>query len=236
MSGEESAAQRAERLRASWVANATAWTEAVRTQAIPSRRAGTDAAIVDAMARLPIGRVLDVGCGEGWLARVLADAGHAVAGIDASAPLIEAARGAAAGVGAAVPPHFAVCPFTELAGRGTALGGPFDAAVCNFALLDADVATALRAIHAVLVPGASLFIQTVHPLAAAGTAYEDGWREETFAGFGGDFLSSMPWYFRTLGSWVSELTGAGFQLRSVEEPRAAGQPLPLSLLLIATRG
>ena len=38
------------RLRDSWDANATAWTAAVREQRIPSRRAGTDAAIEQAAA------------------------------------------------------------------------------------------------------------------------------------------------------------------------------------------
>src|SRR6185503_19328267 len=76
----------------SWVANAEGWTAAVRARTIPSRRAGTDAAIVAALATVPPGRVLDVGCGEGWLARAAASLGHRVVGVDASAPLIERAR------------------------------------------------------------------------------------------------------------------------------------------------
>ena len=78
-----------------WNANAAAWTAAVRERAIPSRIAGTDQAIVDAVRAVRPARVLDVGCGEGWLARRLhAETGCAVIGIDGSAPLIAAARAA----------------------------------------------------------------------------------------------------------------------------------------------
>jgi len=56
----------------SWRNNAHAWTSAVREQRIDSRALVTDRAIVEAvLARAPRS-VLDIGCGEGWLARRLA--------------------------------------------------------------------------------------------------------------------------------------------------------------------
>jgi 2-polyprenyl-3-methyl-5-hydroxy-6-metoxy-1,4-benzoquinol methylase len=60
-----------EQLRLSWQANADAWTTAVRGQRIESRRLVTDAAILQtilALALAPL-RILDLGCGEGWLRR-----------------------------------------------------------------------------------------------------------------------------------------------------------------------
>jgi 2-polyprenyl-3-methyl-5-hydroxy-6-metoxy-1,4-benzoquinol methylase len=80
------------RLRRSWIANATAWREAVREQRIESRRLVTDAAVVSAVLAESPRRVLDLGCGEGWLGRALSGHGIAVTGVDGSAPLIEAAR------------------------------------------------------------------------------------------------------------------------------------------------
>ena len=59
----------------SWHPNADAWIDAVRSGSIGSRRRGTDAAVVAACAAQPGLRVLDVGCGEGWLARALAAQG-----------------------------------------------------------------------------------------------------------------------------------------------------------------
>ena len=54
-------------LAASWERNAANWTRVVREGLIPSRRAGTDAAILDAIAERAPRRLLDIGCGEGWL-------------------------------------------------------------------------------------------------------------------------------------------------------------------------
>lgn len=224
------------RLAASWVSNATAWTEVVQAGAIPSRRAGTDAAILRAAARLRAGRLLDVGCGEGWLARALAAAGHAVTGIDASAPLIDAARRASDAADPDRRPRFAALPYAALPAHLDTLGGPFAAAVCNFALLDDDLAGALAAVHTALVPGGTLLIQTVHPFTAlADGSYADGWREERFDAFGAAFPATMPWFYRTVGSWCAGVTAAGFALDGLEEPRADGHPLPLSLLITATR-
>ena len=220
------------RLAASWVDNADAWTSAVRTGAIPSRRAGTDDAILQAIARAPGGALLDVGCGEGWLARAISASGRQVVGIDASAPLVEAAQLAGTPGG----PRFETASYAELASVGADLGAPFMVAVCNFALLDDNLAQALTAIASVLEANGTLLIQTVHPFTACGDGrYADGWREETFDSFGGRFPSPMPWYFRTIGSWMTELHGAGFAVTSVAEPMAPDGMMPLSLLIAAQK-
>jgi 2-polyprenyl-3-methyl-5-hydroxy-6-metoxy-1,4-benzoquinol methylase len=82
---------REEQLRQSWNQNAVSWTNAVRCGQIPSRRSGTDAAILNAIYQFPNCRILDLGSGEGWLARVLNSRGYDVVGVDASALLVEEA-------------------------------------------------------------------------------------------------------------------------------------------------
>ena len=85
-----------------------------------------------------------------------------------------------------------------------------------------------------LVPGGALMIQTLHPWSVAGGEYQDGWREESFAGFNGDW-QPMPWYFRTLASWLNALDMAGLRLLSLQEPQHPQSAVPQSLLMVAER-
>ena len=88
----DSPEQYQKQLHQSWITNANAWTTAVREKHIASREQVTNQAIVQAILDLAPTRVLDVGCGEGWLCRTLAEKGLALTGIDGSPPLIDAAQ------------------------------------------------------------------------------------------------------------------------------------------------
>jgi 2-polyprenyl-3-methyl-5-hydroxy-6-metoxy-1,4-benzoquinol methylase len=221
------AADRSARMRQSWDSNAAAWTDAVRERRIASRRAGTDAAIVAAVLRTKPASVLDVGCGEGWLARSLA-AQCRVVGVDASEGLIASARNLGGGT-------FVAMTYDEIGARAAELGAPFDVAVCNFSLLEVELAPLLDALRGVLAPRGRLVIQTVHPWVACGSEpYADGWREETFASFGGGFTAPMPWYFRTPASWVDAIGASRFAIERIVEPVDADSGRPLSLLIEAT--
>ena len=213
-----------QRRQLSWRANAAAWTAVVREGRIASRRAGTDAAACSAVLRAEPKRVLDLGCGEGWLARALAAQGCEVVGVDASPELIAAARALGGG-------RFEVMDYAELNAPAAGLGGAFDVAVCNFSLLGEDIVPVLRAI-AGLIPTGSLVIQTVHPWTACGDApYRDGWRSETFDGFGGEFPAAMPWYFRTAGTWLRIIAESGYVIERWEEPLDPTSQRPLSLVM-----
>jgi 2-polyprenyl-3-methyl-5-hydroxy-6-metoxy-1,4-benzoquinol methylase len=220
--------ERLDQLRRSWIANAASWSAVVREQKIESRRVATDAAILEAVLALQPASVLDLGCGEGWLSRALASHGIAVTGVDASPELIRVAQQSG---GAA----FRALSYEQLVAEPMILGDPFDVIVANFSLLDEKLDALLQAIAALLRPQRALVIQTVHPVFAAGDAYRDGWRVETFASFEGDWPEPMPWYFRTLASWVRALVDAGFVLRELREPLHPERLQPLSLLLIAAR-
>lgn len=216
---------RSHELRASWRDNAEAWTAAVRGGAIESRRIATDAAILEAiLARRP-GRTLDLGCGEGWLVRALAGQCLAAVGIDGSAPLIEAAERAGGGT-------FLALDYADIVADPGRCGRGFDLAVANFALLDEAVAPLLRAVASLLTPDGAVLVQTVHPLNVA-APYADGWRVEDFRGFGDARWTPMPWYFRTLASWVATLREGGLGLAGLTEPRHPEDGRPLSLLIEA---
>lgn len=221
-------------LRRSWVANSSAWCEAVRKQRIESRRLVTDAAVVSAILEQSPRRVLDVGCGEGWLARALSVHGIDVTGIDGSAPLIEAAQALGGGT-------FIAASYEEVAAVHTPssvafVGSDFDAIVANFSILDDRAEELARALLPVLARDGRLIVQSVHPLFAGGDgAYADGWRTETFDAIPGEWSESMPWYFRTLGSWVRVFADAGYSLREIREPMYPDRPQPASILFICRR-
>lgn len=217
-----------EHLQLSWSANAEAWTRAVREGRIESRRLVTDAAMLGAVLAWRPARVLDLGCGEGWLCRALADHGVETVGVDASAPLIEAARRAG---GSGVYHRLG---YDELAQQPERLPGGFHVAACNFSLLGDELEPLLTALRRLLLPTGALVVQTVHPWTpGGGEPYLDGWRTETFTAFGADFRMPMPWYFRTLESWSAVLRRSGYQIASLQEPAHPETGDPLSLLITA---
>jgi 2-polyprenyl-3-methyl-5-hydroxy-6-metoxy-1,4-benzoquinol methylase len=214
----------AARLLDSWHDNAAAWTAAVRSGAIESRRLATDAAILRAVLDRRPQSVLDLGCGEGWLVRALAQQGVAALGVDGSAPLVEAATRAGG--------SFARLSYAELIAAPERYGQGFDLVVANFALLEENILPLLTALRCIMTANGWLLIQTLHPLTAS-PPYEDGWRIENFCGFGGGAWTPMPWYFRTLGSWLGVLRAGGFALHGLREPVHPQERRPLSLLLEA---
>ena len=170
-------------------------------------------------------RALDLGCGEGWLARALAAAGADVTGVDGSGPLIAAAT-AAGGA------RFRLASYADLVAAGTIEPGPFDLVACNFALLDEELGPLLRAVRGRVASHGRFIIQTVHPFTAAGEAgYVDGWREERFGSFGAGFSAPMPWYYRTVATWWRTLAETGWTVAEVREPRADDGDL-LSIILM----
>ncbi|MDH0647903.1 class I SAM-dependent methyltransferase [Pseudomonas sp. GD03858] len=211
----------------SWHLNAQRWIEAVRGGAIESRRQVTDNAMLFAVLSRQPTHVLDLGCGEGWLLRALAERGIEATGVDGDATLVDAARAAGS-----MAVHLA--SYEQLASGERVIAGTFDVICANFALLQQDIIPLLAAMRERLAPGGALVIQTLHPWTAAAGDYQDGWREESFVGFAGDW-KPMPWYFRTLGSWLNALQMAGLQLLELSEPQHPQSKVPQALLLIAAR-
>ncbi|MFJ4052518.1 class I SAM-dependent methyltransferase [Pseudomonas sp. NPDC089743] len=214
-------------LRLSWQQNAQRWIEAVRSGAIESRRQVTDQAMLFAILGRQPERALDLGCGEGWLLRALADRGIDATGVDGDAALVEAARKAGS-------PKVHLASYQQLCDGAVQIGTGYDLICSNFALLHQDIIPLLVAINALLAPGGALVIQTLHPWSEAHGDYQDGWREESFAGVAGKW-QPMPWYFRTLASWLNALDMAGFKVVSLQEPQHPQSTAPQSLLLVADR-
>ena len=216
----------------SWYSNAAPWARAIRAANIATRKLVTDQAIVDAVSSVSCARILDLGCGEGWLARVLCGRGMSVVGIDVVPELIAyAAAMPCAGLSGSAA--FYVQSYASIANRQWR-GGPFDAAVCNFSLLGREsVDTLIAALPGYLDRPGYLVVQTLHPVAACGELpYQDGWREGSWSGFSSDFNRPAPWYFRTLETWERLLRRCGFDILECREPKAAGAVTPASVIWI----
>ncbi|WP_308368270.1 MULTISPECIES: class I SAM-dependent methyltransferase [unclassified Microbulbifer] len=213
----------------SWHINAAPWIRAIGESDIASRKLVTNGAIVDAVLQRQPATVLDIGCGEGWLARVLAERGLEVCGIDAVPGLIEAAQHRAG-----PQEHYHLLSYEALAAGE--LRRRFDLLVCNFSLLGGEsVEGVFAAAHNLLNPGGHLMIQTLHPMVACGDEdYRDGWRPGSWAGFSEDFSEPAPWYFRTMESWLRLVRGAGLHLEEMKEPLHPETGKPASLILVAT--
>lgn len=209
-----------------WQENAAPWIEAVRNGAIASRRLVTNDAIVAAIRRLQPTRVLDVGCGEGWLARELAASDIRVHGFDVVSELVAAAQLAGGGT------------FETLSYEAFAAGAPVDPvelAVCNFSLLgDAATRGVIRRLARLLPRRGTLLIQTLHPsFAMAEPIRAERWQAGSWAGCDQAFGRAAPWYSRPLEGWYALLHDEGFELRATHEPRHPETGVPCSVMFEA---
>lgn len=199
------------KILSAWQHNAAPWTLAVRNHEIASRRLVTNNAIIQAVLAAQPKTALDVGCGEGWLTRALAQRGVVTLGIDAIPLLIEAARMAAP------DGDYLVTTYAELT---TQVTERVDAIVANFSLLGEESTEAvIQAVPGLLQPGGRFVVQTLHPVIACGAQpYRDGWRPGSWQGFNSTFSDPAPWYFRTLGSWVKLFENNGLRMIELREP------------------
>lgn len=214
------------RILRSWQKNASPWCEAIAGSQIESRRLVTDDAVINAITALGGHSLLDIGCGEGWLARVLAKSGYAVTGIDAVEALVAKASQGGGG-------RFIRLDYGELSPQLP--GGCFDVLVANFSLLGREsVEQVVSVAGALLNPGGHFVVQTLYPPGACGDQpYEDGWRTGTWEGFGEAFSDPAPWYFRTIDSWLALLQSCGLELVQQIVPRHPGDLRPMSVIFVA---
>ena len=212
----------------SWALNAQNWIQTVDNQEIESRKLATNQAIVDAILYYRPKKVLDLGCGEGWLTRELIAQGIEAAGADGTTALIEDARQKG-------PGRYLVRTYEEIIAGQPLEGEPFDAVAINFGLFGKESTEALlAALKGRLLPGGLIFIQTLHPfgLAEQGAPYVSHWETDSWNGLKGAYTEPHRWYYRTIGDWVGLFTGLGLAIRELREPVNPGSGKPLSLVFV----
>ena len=184
-------------------------------------------------------RVCDLGCGQGFLARRMAQLGASVVGVDISEKLLQIAERDEAAVSLGIE-----YLNDDANGLSRLADGAFDGVVCNWALLDiADLDACLRAVERVLRPGGWFVFSITHPcFLTRDFSWESEAKEtsvdhlvrsyfrEGFSppGVGGGIRGRVGRHYRTLGTYLNTVTGAGLVLeRIIESQCDVGRTDPL---------
>jgi 2-polyprenyl-3-methyl-5-hydroxy-6-metoxy-1,4-benzoquinol methylase len=208
----------------SWQVNAMNWVNIIESNGIESRRLVTNQVIIDAVCSFSPKNVLDIGCGEGWLAKELSQKKVYVTGIDAIPELVDKAMEKVKG-------DFYVASYEDIALGKISFPQLFDAIVINFALIGKESTENLLAVlPPYLSINGKLYIQTLHPDSRKLiNDYVTGWKQNGWDGLGDQFTLPYEWYFRTLEDWLQLLRHSGFkkiQTTTTLHP-VSGQPLSI---------
>lgn len=216
-------------IRTSWEANAANWIATIENNELESRSLVTNAAIVDTILRYQPQKVLDLGCGEGWLSRELRKQGIEVWGSDAVAALVEAAE-------AKDGKFYFHYSYEQITAGQHQLPAPFNLAVINFALLDKEASEALiHYLPRLLTVRGHLVIQTLHSYAITSVEeYRSDWKAGSWNGMQRNFVLPYQWYFRTLEDWIRLFNEAGFSIEEISEPVHPDTGKPLSFIFVLT--
>ncbi|MBZ5590749.1 MAG: methyltransferase domain-containing protein [Acidobacteriia bacterium] len=172
-------------------------------------------------------RVLDAGCGNGYLSKQLSDRGALVTGIDISERMIAIARAQYPNV------EFRVDSCAELR---TVSDAQFHLVIANYVLMDTpDLDWTLQAFNRILHPNGMAVLVFSHPCFPQGRATVSSDGKETnyrwsFPYFEprkcvdppwGHFSSDFIWFHRPLSDYWKAFKASGFIVLDFEEPRVA---------------
>jgi len=225
---------------ASWDSAAEWWTSRSSARGDVNREWVIDPALFRLLGDVRGRRVLDAGCGSGYLARLLAAKGAEVVAVDHSPKLLEIAR----------------CEETEEPlgvkyleadlGRLSLLAdAAFDIIVSNVVLQDVVAFDrAFTEFHRVLRPGGRLLFSVTHPCferpvpgmwirEPPDTERIEEWRgllldryyDRVALWWGPSGQPPMVGFHRTLEDYATALGAAGFLIARMEEPRPSGEAI-----------
>jgi len=189
--------------------------------------------VLDLVGDIKGQRVCDLACGQGIIARQLAERGAMVSGIDISSRLLELAKSYELEKPAGIEYIWGDAQeLVEIPDES------FDGVVCNMALMDIpNLSATLDAVTRILRPRGWFVFSIVHPCfrtpgsklaedAAEDSAweisgyYDEGfWRSDNPRGIRGKIGS----HHRILSAYLNALSQAGLAIQCSAEPRAEGR-------------
>ncbi len=245
--------------RGSWsdtyASNADFWIKIIREGLDRYRTDLTDDAVLAAVGDCDGLDVLDGGCGEGYMSRLLAERGARVVGIDISTSLIQAAATHEDAE------RLGVTHYTASLEDIPEKDSSFDIAVCNHVLSDvSDPRVALQELGRVLRTRGRLIALMLHPCfytahserdshgnIPAKTYFRERHVNQTFVVAGIESPAEVYMNFRSLEYYAQAIIQAGFVITGLSEPHPPIEQLesddwwganfvkPLFLLISAER-
>jgi 2-polyprenyl-3-methyl-5-hydroxy-6-metoxy-1,4-benzoquinol methylase len=226
-----------------WEAIADGWAERVRTGTDETRVRVLDRAHLAALGDVAGKRILDAGCGEGRFARMLAERGAEVTGLDLSSRMIAHARAAEAEQPLGI--EYIEASMAEMPALES---GSFDVVVAYLSILDVlEFEEAYAEIARVLKPGGQFSWSTVHPAFVLPVAEWEPRNPGTVPILNRDKLylkvdNYFPsrqvrfkmWptaptetinYHRTITDYTAALRRAGLLIREISEPLPSAEDL-----------
>jgi 2-polyprenyl-3-methyl-5-hydroxy-6-metoxy-1,4-benzoquinol methylase len=226
-------------IQANWNLNADRWDAGYDENGDRNRRYQSDEPMLELLGDVTGQRVLDVGCGNGYLCRKLARQGASVTGVDLSDRFLQIAREHEAKEPLGITYHHA-----SVAEMGCLPDAHYHKAVSNYVLMDVrDLDGALQHVFRALQPGGCFVVVISHPCFSCGPG---GWvipapdsprREDRFAFRVDGYFHRGPvlsqWgeldpvigYHRPLRDYWSAFTAAGFTVDGFEEPSITARGL-----------
>ncbi len=235
-----------ERIARQWEQIADTYAELIGGQGTPHHREILNPCIERMLGDVNGRRLLDAGCGEGYLSRYYARKGAVVTGVDVSERLIAIARRLANIEGLDKIEFLCddICRLESIADDW------FDVVLCNLVLLNVPcLASAFRQFNRVLRRGGQLVFSIVHPAFnvygpcrwemgekdpvtgrrrglyfVADNYFDEREYQRYWKTINGeDFPGPISFFHRTLTSYLNNLISAGLIVEAIEEPRPMSQ-------------
>jgi ubiquinone/menaquinone biosynthesis C-methylase UbiE len=217
-------------VRDSWDAKAEEWDRHVGEHGDANRRMNSDPVLWRFLGGVDGLRVLDAGCGTGYLSVQLARRGADVVGVDPSEEMLRVARRNADRAGVSVDLHA-----DDAQSLGTIADASVDRIVSNYVLMDLpDHEAAQRSFRRVLRPGGVAVVVFLHPcfdvpagperIAGPAVRYTWPWpyiERRRFTSSWGPFATEFIGFHRSLSDYWRAIRAAGLLVDDFDEPVVA---------------